>query len=201
MSESSSVYVVDDDPAMRDSLKWLLESVDFQVHVFESATSFLEEYEGQRPACLVLDVRMPGMSGLDLQDELVRRGITIPMIMISAHGDVPVAVRALKTGAIDFIEKPFSDQLLLDRVRQALHNDQQASETDEVKETIRARKASLTPREKEVMELVVAGNPNKSVASHLGLSQKTVEIHRARVMSKMSAGSLAELVRDCLMLK
>jgi FixJ family two-component response regulator len=144
---------------------------------------------------------MPGMSGLDLQDELVRRGITIPMIMISAHGDVPVAVRALKTGAIDFIEKPFSDQLLLDRVRQALHNDQQASETDEVKETIRARKASLTPREKEVMELVVAGNPNKSVASHLGLSQKTVEIHRARVMSKMSAGSLAELVRDCLMLK
>ncbi|HAC80778.1 MAG: response regulator transcription factor [Candidatus Binatia bacterium] len=201
MSESSSVYVVDDDPAMRDSLKWLLESVDFQVHVFESATSFLEEYGGQRPACLVLDVRMPGMSGLDLQDELVRRGITIPMIMISAHGDVPVAVRALKTGAIDFIEKPFSDQLLLDRVRQALHNDQQASETDEVKETIRARKASLTPREKEVMELVVAGNPNKSVASHLGLSQKTVEIHRARVMSKMSAGSLAELVRDCLMLK
>ena len=201
MSESSSVYVVDDDPAMRDSLKWLLESVDFQVHVFESATSFLEEYGGQRPACLVLDVRMPGMSGLDLQDELVRRGITIPMIMISAHGDVPVAVRALKTGAIDFIEKPFSDQLLLDRVRQALHNDQQASETDEVKETIRARKASLTPREKEVMELVVAGNPNKSVASHLRLSQKTVEIHRARVMSKMSAGSLAELVRDCLMLK
>ena len=201
MSESSSVYVVDDDPAMRDSLKWLLESVDFQVHVFESATSFLEESGGQRPACLVLDVRMPGMSGLDLQDELVRRGITIPMIMISAHGDVPVAVRALKTGAIDFIEKPFSDQLLLDRVRQALHNDQQASETDEVKETIRARKASLTPREKEVMELVVAGNPNKSVASHLGLSQKTVEIHRARVMSKMSAGSLAELVRDCLMLK
>ena len=201
MSESSSVYVVDDDPAMRDSLKWLLESVDFQVHVFESATSFLEEYGGQRPACLVLDVRMPGMSGLDLQDELVRRGITIPMIMISAHGDVPVAVRALKTGAIDFIEKPFSDQLLLDRVRQALHNDQQASETDEVKETIRARKASLTPREKEVMELVVAGNPNKSVASHLGLSQTTVEIHRARVMSKMSAGSLAELVRDCLMLK
>jgi FixJ family two-component response regulator len=201
LSESSSVYVVDDDPAMRDSLKWLLESVDFQVHVFESATSFLEEYGGQRPACLVLDVRMPGMSGLDLQDELVRRGITIPMIMISAHGDVPVAVRALKTGAIDFIEKPFSDQLLLDRVRQALHNDQQASETDEVKETIRARKASLTPREKEVMELVVAGNPNNSVASHLGLSQKTVEIHRARVMSKMSAGSLAELVRDCLMLK
>jgi FixJ family two-component response regulator len=201
LSESSSVYVVDDDPAMRDSLKWLLESVDFQVHVFESATSFLEEYGGQRPACLVLDVRMPGMSGLDLQDELVRRGITIPMIMISAHGDVPVAVRALKTGAIDFIEKPFSDQLLLDRVRQALHNDQQASETDEVKETIRARKASLTPREKVVMELVVAGNPNKSVASHLGLSQKTVEIHRARVMSKMSAGSLAELVRDCLMLK
>lgn len=201
MSESSSVYVVDDDPAMRDSLRWLLESVDFQVNVFESATSFLEEYKGERPACLVLDVRMPGMSGLDLQDELVRRGITIPMIMISAHGDVPVAVRALKTGAIDFIEKPFSDQLLLDRVRQALQNDQQTSETDEVKEAIRERRDTLTPREKEVMELVVAGNPNKAVAAHLGLSQKTVEIHRARVMSKMSAGSLAELVRDFLMVK
>jgi FixJ family two-component response regulator len=171
------------------------------VNVFESATSFLEEYKGERPACLVLDVRMPGMSGLDLQDELVRRGITIPMIMISAHGDVPVAVRALKTGAIDFIEKPFSDQLLLDRVRQALQNDQQTSETDEVKEAIRERRDTLTPREKEVMGLVVAGNPNKAVAAHLGLSQKTVEIHRARVMSKMSAGSLAELVRDFLMVK
>ena len=201
MSETSTVYVVDDDPAMRDSLRWLLESVDFQVHIFESATAFLDEYKGHRPACLVLDVRMPGMSGLDLQDELVRRGVNIPMIMISAHGDVPVAVRALKTGAIDFIEKPFSDQLLLDRVRQALEKDQQASQTDEVKEAIRARTATLTPREREVMELVVAGNPNKAVASQLGLSQKTVEIHRARVMSKMSAGSLAELVRDSLMLK
>lgn len=201
MSEISTVYVVDDDPAMRDSLRWLLESVDFQVHIFESATAFLDEYKGNRPACLVLDVRMPGMSGLDLQDELVRRGVNIPMIMISAHGDVPVAVRALKTGAIDFIEKPFSDQLLLDRVRQALEKDQQASQTDEVKEAIRARTATLTPREREVMELVVAGNPNKAVASQLGLSQKTVEIHRARVMSKMSAGSLAELVRDSLMLK
>ena len=201
MSEASTVYVVDDDPAMRDSLRWLLESVDFQVHAFESATAFLEEYEGQRPACLVLDVRMPGMSGLDLQDELVRRDVTIPMIMISAHGDVPVAVRALKTGAIDFIEKPFSDQLLLDRVRQALEKDQKASRTDEAKEVIRARTETLTPREKEVMELVVAGNPNKAVASQLGLSQKTVEIHRARVMSKMSAGSLAELVHDFLMIK
>jgi len=201
LSEASTVYVVDDDPAMRDSLRWLLESVDFQVHVFESATAFLEQYEGHRPACLVLDVRMPGMSGLDLQDELVRRDVTIPMIMISAHGDVPVAVRALKTGAIDFIEKPFSDQLLLDRVRQALEKDQKASQTDEAKEAIRARTETLTPREKEVMELVVAGNPNKAVASKLGLSQKTVEIHRARVMSKMSAGSLAELVRDFLMLK
>ena len=201
MSEASTVYVVDDDPAMRDSLRWLLESVDFQVHVFESATAFLEQYGGHRPACLVLDVRMPGMSGLDLQDELVRRDVTIPMIMISAHGDVPVAVRALKTGAIDFIEKPFSDQLLLDRVRQALEKDEKASQTDEVKEAIRARTETLTPREKEVMELVVAGNPNKAVASKLGLSQKTVEIHRARVMSKMSAGSLAELVRDFLMLK
>lgn len=201
MSDTSSVYVVDDDPAMRDSLRWLLESVDFNVQVFESATEFLAEYKGERPSCLVLDVRMPGMSGLDLQDELVRRDVTIPMIMISAHGDVPVAVRALRAGAIDFIEKPFSDQLLLDRVRQALHNDQQASETAEANGVIRARAETLTPREREVMALVVAGNPNKAVAGHLGLSQKTVEIHRARVMSKMAAGSLAELVRDYLTIK
>ena len=201
MSEGPFVYVVDDDPAMRDSLRWHLESVDFQVRLFDSATAFLEGYQGERPACLILDVRMPGMSGLDLQDELVRRGIGIPMIMISAHGDVPVAVRALKTGAIDFIEKPFSDQLLLDRVRQALHNDQTASETDETKAAIRLRIQTLTPREKEVMALVVAGNPNKAVASDLGLSQKTVEIHRARVMSKMASGSLAELVRDSLLVQ
>lgn len=201
MSETPSVYVVDDDPAMRDSLRWLLESVDFEVNAFESATSFLEGYEGRRPACLVLDVRMPGMSGLDLQDELTRRDINIPMIMISAHGDVPVAVRALRSGAIDFIEKPFSDQLLLDRVRQALESDEQASQSDGIKEQIRERADTLTPREKEVMQLVVAGRPNKAIASHLGLSQKTVEIHRSRVMSKMEAGSLAELVRDVLMVK
>lgn len=201
MSNEPKVYVVDDDPAMRDSLRWLLESVDFQVHVFDSATAFLDGYDAARPSCLVLDVRMPGMSGLDLQDELVRRGVSIPMIMISAHGDVPVAVRALKSGAIDFIEKPFSDQLLLDRVRQALQRDERATQVDEVKAKIQERLDSLTPREREVLDLVVAGRPNRAIAAHLNLSQKTIEIHRARVMSKMGSGSLAELVRDVLMSK
>lgn len=199
MSDAPKVYVVDDDPAMRDSLRWLLESVDFSVQVFDSATAFLDGYGGERPACLVLDVRMPGMSGLDLQDELVRRGVTIPMIMISAHGDVPVAVRALKSGAIDFIEKPFSDQLLLDRVRQALQRDERAAQADEVKSKIKDRLDSLTPREREVLEMVVEGSPNRAIAANLDLSQKTIEIHRARVMTKMEAGSLAELVRDVMM--
>lgn len=198
MSEAPKVYVVDDDPAMRDSLRWLLESVDFSVQVFDSAISFLDGYGGERPACLVLDVRMPGMSGLDLQDELVRRGVTIPMIMISAHGDVPVAVRALKSGAIDFIEKPFSDQLLLDRVRQALQRDERAARADDVKSKIKERLDSLTPREREVLEMVVEGSPNRAIAANLDLSQKTIEIHRARVMTKMEAGSLAELVRDVM---
>jgi two-component system response regulator FixJ len=201
MSAEPPVYVVDDDPAMRDSLRWLLESVDFVVHAFDSATAFLDGYNGERPACLILDVRMPGMSGLDLQDELMRRGVNIPMIMISAHGDVPVAVRALKSGAIDFIEKPFSDQLLLDRVRQALQSDAEVARADVVKDTILARVRELTPREKEVMDLVVSGRPNKAIAAHLSLSQKTVEIHRARVMAKMKANSLAELVRDVLMVQ
>lgn len=199
MSDAPKVYVVDDDPAMRDSLRWLLESVDFSVQVFDSATAFLDGYGGERPACLVLDVRMPGMSGLDLQDELVRRGVTIPMIMISAHGDVPVAVRALKSGAIDFIEKPFSDQLLLDRVRQALQRDERAAQADEVRSKIKDRLDSLTPREREVLEMVVEGSPNRAIAANLDLSQKTIEIHRARVMTKMEAGSLAELVRDVMM--
>ncbi|MEO2168581.1 MAG: response regulator transcription factor [bacterium] len=201
MSAEPTVFVVDDDSAMRDSLRWLLESVDFAVLAFESAPDFLKHYDRQRPSCLILDVRMPGMSGLDLQDELLRRGINIPMIMISAHGDVPVAVRALKSGAIDFIEKPFSEQLLLDRVRQALASDERASREGKVNDEIAERVKELTPREKEVMDLVVKGRPNKAIAAHLGLSQKTVEIHRARVMAKMKAGSLAELVRDALMVE
>ncbi|MFP6664685.1 MAG: response regulator transcription factor [Deltaproteobacteria bacterium] len=201
MSVEPTVFVVDDDAAMRDSLRWLLESVDFVVKAFESARDFLKAYDGHRPSCLILDVRMPGMSGLDLQDELARRGIKVPMIMISAHGDVPVAVRALKSGAIDFIEKPFSDQLLLDRVRQALQTDARASLEGKVNEDIVARVRELTPREKEVMDLVVTGRRNKAVAAQLGLSQKTVEIHRARVMAKMKASSLAELVRDAMLVR
>ncbi len=199
MNAKGTVFVVDDDPAMRDSLRWLLESVDLEVRTFESAGRFLEGLEPTRPSCLVLDVRMPGLSGLDLQAELVRRDVGIPVIMISGHGDVPVAVRAMRAGAIDFIEKPFSDQLLLDRVRQAIERDQAESASDSRRVQVEGRVAQLTPREREVMNLVVAGRPNRRIAEDLGLSQKTVEIHRARVMAKMEADSLAELVRDVLL--
>ncbi len=199
MNAKGTVFVVDDDPAMRDSLRWLLESVDLEVRTFESAGRFLEGLEPTRPSCLVLDVRMPGLSGLDLQAELVRRDVGIPVIMISGHGDVPVAVRAMRAGAIDFIEKPFSDQLLLDRVRQAIERDQAESASDSRRVQVEGRVAQLTPREREVMNLVVTGRPNRRIAEDLGLSQKTVEIHRARVMAKMEADSLAELVRDVLL--
>ncbi len=199
MNAQGTVFVVDDDPAMRDSLRWLLESVDLEVRTFESAGRFLEVLERIRPSCLVLDVRMPGLSGLDLQAELVRREVGMPVIMISGHGDVPVAVRAMRAGAIDFIEKPFSDQLLLDRVRQAIERDRTESASDSRRAHVESRAAQLTPREREVMNLVVSGRANRQIAEDLGLSQKTVEIHRARVMAKMEVDSLAELVRDVLL--
>ena len=191
----STVFVVDDDQAMRNSLKWLIESVGVAVESFSSADEFLAQYQPGRAGCLVLDVRMPGMSGLELQEHFARNDIHIPIIIITGHGDVPMAVRAMKAGAIDFIDKPFNDELLLESIRNALAIDQQQREFQSRRAEIAARLAHLTPREHEVMKMVTEGRSNKEIAMDLGVSAKTVEAHRARVMEKMEAGSLAELVR------
>ncbi|WP_078120341.1 response regulator FixJ [Thiosocius teredinicola] len=194
----STVFVVDDDQAMRNSLKWLIESVGVQVESFSSADDFLAQYQPGRSGCLVLDVRMPGMSGLELQEHLAERSIHIPVVIITGHGDVPMAVRAMKAGAIDFIEKPFNDEVLLDAIRRAIAYEEQQRSFHNEHLQIKQRLANLTPREHEVMEMVTDGKSNKEIANILGVSAKTIEAHRARVMEKMQAGSLAELVRMAL---
>jgi two-component system response regulator FixJ len=195
MSKEPIVFVVDDDQAIRSSLKWLIESVGLQVEAYASADEFMRSYYPGRAGCLLLDVRMPGMSGLELQEHFARNDIHIPIIIITGHGDVPMAVRAMKAGAIDFINKPFNDELLLESIRNALAIDQQQRERQSRRAEIAPRLDHLTPREHEVMEMVTEGRSNKEIAMDLGVSAKTVEAHRARVMEKMGAGSLAELVR------
>jgi len=189
-----TVYVVDDDQAIRDSLTWLLESANLPVRTMSSCQEFLEEYD-DGPGCLILDIRMPGMTGLELQEELNRQGTTLPVIIITGHGDVPVAVRAMKAGAFDFVEKPFSDDLLLDRVHAAIELDADIRGKQAHHSEIAQRIERLTPREREVMDLVVSGLINKQIAAQLSVSPKTVEVHRAHVMQKMEASSVAELVR------
>ena len=191
----ATVFVVDDDQAMRSSLKWLIESVGLAVESFDSADAFLNSYYPGRAGCLLLDVRMPGMSGLELQEYLNAHHIQIPVVIITGHGDVHMAVRAMKGGAVDFIEKPFNDELLLDAIRNALNLDERRRGLQAERAELAARLAQLTPREHEVMEMVTDGRSNKEIANALGVSAKTVEAHRARVMEKMQAGSLAELVR------
>ncbi len=196
-----TVFVVDDDAAVRDSLRWLAQSVGLAVQTFARAEDFLNEYDPATPGCLLLDVRMPGMSGLSLQDELAVRHATLPVIILTGYGEVATAVRALKTGAVDFIEKPFSDEVLLDRVRQALLQDKHTRQARAWHAEVQERYARLTPRERAVLDLVVAGRANKVIAGDLGLSAKTVEVHRANVMRKMEAQSVAELVRLSLLLE
>jgi len=190
------VYIVDDDSAIRVAMQALMESVDLPHEILASADSFLEKYgDDPGPGCLVLDIRMPGLGGLELQDELLRRDNSMPIIFITGHGDVPMAVEAMRKGAVDFIQKPFRDQELLDRVHKALRTDEERrSEARRVGE-VRQLVERLTQREREVFDLVVTGKPNKVIAYELGVSQRTVEIHRARVMEKMKARSLADLVR------
>lgn len=200
MSESAPVvFVVDDDPAMRESLRWLIESIGLTVRTHATAREFLDRYDPASIGCLVLDVRMPGLSGLDLQDELAKRGTILPIIMITGYAEVPMAVRAMKAGAIDFIEKPFSDQDLLDRVRFAIDLSQQVRAAEDERAEIFSRVARLTPREREVCDRVIAGMSNKVIAKDLGLSTKTVEVHRARLMEKLQASTLADLVRLTLL--
>jgi FixJ family two-component response regulator len=199
MNQDKTVFVVDDDQAMRNSLKWLIESIGMKVETYASADAFIEGYYPGRSGCLLLDVRMPGMSGLDLQEHFLRENIRIPIIIITGHGDVPMAVRAMKAGAVDFIEKPFNDEMLLDSIRNALALDQELRNEQAQRAEIAARLAHLTPRELEVMGMVTSGQSNKEIATRLGVSAKTVEAHRARVMDKMQADSLADLVKMAML--
>ena len=198
MNSEPTVFVVDDDQAMRSSLKWLIESIGMKVKTYDSADEFLNDYYPGRAGCLLLDVRMPGMSGLDLQVHLARQDSRLPVIIITGHGDVAMAVKAMKSGAVDFIEKPFHDEELLKSIRSALDYDEEQRTLQSQRAEIAARLVELTPREHEVMEMVTDGKANKEIATALGVSAKTVEAHRARVMDKMRANSLAELVRMAL---
>jgi FixJ family two-component response regulator len=193
-----TIFIVDDDAAVRDALKLLLRSVGQAVETFGSAQEFLDAYSEDRPGCLVLDIRMPGMSGLELQQRLNEKHSILPIIFITGHGDVPMAVEAMQAGAVDFIQKPFRDQDLIDRINQALEKDSSNRAALGERNDIRRRLETLTPREREVLDLVVHGKANKVIAGDLKLSQRTVEIHRARVMEKMQASSLAHLVRMVL---
>lgn len=192
---ATTVYVIDDDQAVRDSLRLLLKSVGLATQTMDSARKFLAGYQPSQPGCLVLDVRMPDMSGLELQQQLNLRGATIPVIFITGHADVPMAVEAMQHGAFDFLQKPFRDQELIERVQRALAKDAKTRAELRERDRIRERLESLTPREREVLLLMTQGKPNKVMAHELGVGQRTVEIHRSRVMEKSGAASLAQLVR------
>jgi FixJ family two-component response regulator len=193
--DQATVFVVDDDPSMRRSLESLHRSVGHDVRLFSSAPEFMSAERGDAPGCLVLDVRLPGMSGLAFQQELANAGVTLPIIFITGHGDVPMSVRAMKAGAVEFLTKPFDDQVLLDAIHAAIERDRARKRTDAGRTALQARYDELTERERQVMRHVVAGQVNKRIADELGLSVVTVKVHRGQVMRKMQAKSVAELVR------
>lgn len=200
MSQEPTVFIVDDDDEVRDAIQLLMVSVGLAAQTFDSAQAYLDQFDPELCGCLVLDIRMRGMSGLDLQDRLAEEPLHPPIIIITGHGDVPMAVRAVKAGAVDFIEKPFNDQLLLDAVHRAIEQDAQRRGRASRLADIHARLEKLTPREREIMDMVVTGNRNKVIAIDLGISQSTVEAHRAKVMEKMQASSLSDLMRMMLSL-
>jgi RNA polymerase sigma factor (sigma-70 family) len=195
MTRASAVFVVDDDPSVRSSLKFLLSSVGLQVESFDSAEAFLQMKPPDAPSCLVLDVRLHGLSGLDFQRELAARNIRIPIVFVTGHGDIPMSVRAMKAGAIEFLTKPYRDQDLLDAVRIALEQDRARREQERDLTDLHQRFDSLTPREQEVISMVVSGMLNKQIAGELGTAENTVKVHRSRAMEKMNAQSIADLVR------
>ena len=201
MTHNPTVFIVDDDQEVRDAIKLLMDSVGLAAETFESAQDYLERFDPLLNGCLVLDIRMKGMGGLDLQDRLALEETHPPIIIITGHGDVPMAVRAVKAGAVDFIEKPFNDQLLLDAVHRAIELDAERRGRASRLADIQTRVQRLTPREREILEMVVAGNRNKVIAIDLNISQSTVEAHRAKVMEKMEARSLSELMRMMLALE
>lgn len=201
MSEGSTVFVVDDDEIVCESLKWLISSIDIPVETYTSPTDFLATFEGARSGCLVLDVRMPEMSGLELLKKLHEKDVYLPTIMMTAHGDVPMAVRAMKSGALDFVQKPFNEQELLESVQKALSVDERTRRARTMAVDVKERLNTLSPREREVLSLVVEGISNKEIAKRLDISYRTVEVHRAKVMDKMGVGSLPELVRSIMALE
>ncbi len=195
MNSDATVYVVDDDEAIRHSLKLLIGAVGLKVRVFPDAASFLDTFDPALRGCIVADLSMPGMNGLDMQERLNALNCSMPIIFLSGHGDVPAAVRALQKGAVDFLEKPFNPKLLLERIEQAIETDSELSAAAQKSAEIEARISQLTAREREIMSLVADGKSSKVIALDLGISERTVELHRSRMMKKMAARSVADLVR------
>jgi FixJ family two-component response regulator len=193
--DQSIVYIVDDDPDMRDSLRWLMKTVGLRAQTFASASEFLREFTPNGPGCVILDVRMPGTSGLDLFEELVTRGEGLPVIFITAYADVPMAVRAMKSGAVEFVEKPFNRQTLLDKVQRAIKDDTERRSRVAARERLAARFQRLTDKEREVLELIKDGRPNKEIASRLQITPRAVELRRSSLMRKLGVRSLIELLR------
>jgi two-component system response regulator FixJ len=198
---TSTIFIVDDDAAVRDSLSALLEADGFATETFESAKAFLAGYRPKDACCVIADIRMPDMDGLELQEELIRRAWGLPVIIITGHGDVPLAVRAMKAGAVDFIEKPFDDDVLRASIERGIAQSKRTRGESALTQEVAARIAELTAREREVMEHLVAGRPNKVIAHRMDISPRTVEVHRGRVMEKMHARSLSDLVRMALAAK
>ena len=195
MTAGAVVFVVDNDPSVRSSLKFLLSTVGLRVESFDSAEAFLQKKLPDVPTCLVLDVRLPGLSGLDFQRKLAARNVCVPIIFITGHGDIPMSVRAMKAGAIEFLTKPFRDQDLLDAINIGLERDRARREQEKLLAELRQRFETLTPREQEVASMVVSGRANKEIAGKLGTAESTVKVHRSRAMEKMRAQSFADLVR------
>ena len=197
--QENTVYIVDDDPSVRHSLTWLIESVGQRVQTYASPSEFLHAYREGGAGCLILDVRMPEISGLDLQEQLMNNDFKLPIIIITGHADVPMAIRALKAGAFDFIEKPFNDQLLIERIQQAIEHCLNLAEKNQRRQKVIKMVSKLTTRERQVLDGVVSGKSNKIIAKELDISVKTIEVHRANLMAKMEANSLSDLIRKTLL--
>ena len=201
MTQASRVYIVEDDAAVRESLTMMLESVDREVNAFENADCFLDAYHQDMAGCIVLDIRMPGMNGMELQRKLNQINSILPIIFVTGHGDVPIAVEAMQQGAVDFVQKPYREQELLEKINQAIKLDEENRSSLQQRQAIMENMTALTPRENDVMMQMVEGKANKVIAIELDISQRTVEIHRARVMEKLNANSLAHLVRMYMVVK